>query len=746
MIGQSAGYRREKTVGYRSAFRGCAMLALSAALTAVPAFAQSARSDDPDARAAAIEGRMTDAERVTITHGIMAIPYGDTKIPEVAPLGAGYVEGIPRLGVPALTETDASLGVAYVGGLRKDGATALPSGLAMGATWDPDLIRRGGATIAGEAHAKGFNVLLAGGINLIRDPRGGRNFEYLGEDPLHSGILGGAAVSGIQSRHVISTVKHFAINAVETGRQFHNAMIGDAALRMSDLLAFQIAIERGNPGSVMCAYNRVNGQSACGNDALLNGVLKRDWGFKGFVMSDWGAVHGLDFSLKGLDQQSGAQLDDKLYFGAELSVAARRSGAYRTRLADMNRRILRSMFSVGIDKDPPVKMPIDVAAGARVAQDIAERAIVLLRNRGDALPLIAKAQKIAVIGGYADSGVLSGGGSSQTQGQGGPAVAIPTIGGPFAALLAQSYQPSSPLAAIRARAPKADVVYRNGRYIADAVTAAKQADVAIVFATQWMTEGLDAPDLSLPEGQDALIDAVAASNPNTIVVLETGSQVLMPWLDRTAAVLEAWYPGARGGEAIAGVLFGDVNPSGRLPVTFPASVDQLPRPILPGSGTVEPDFIGKGKAGQTLDIDYGIEGSDVGYRWFARRKAAPLFPFGFGLSYTKFEHSALVISGGTMPAARFTVTNVGQRSGADVAQVYLVGTPDGPTMRLAGFTKLELKPGERRTTDTAIDPRLLAQWKAGRWRMTAGTYKFALGSSATALADPVEVTFAARDW
>ena len=720
---------------------GTALAALS-----VPLHAQIAPAGDPDARAMATERQMTDAERVTITHGIMAIPFGPTKIPDGIPLGAGYVQGIARLGVPALTETDASLGVAYIGGLRKDGATALPSGLAMGSTWDPALIRHGGETIAGEAHAKGFNVLLAGGINLIRDPRGGRNFEYLGEDPLHAGLIGGAAVSGIQSRHVISTVKHFAINAVETGRQFHNAVIGDAALRMSDLLAFEIAIEQGQPGSVMCAYNRVNGHSACGNDALLNGALKHDWGYKGFVMSDWGAVHGLDFALKGLDQQSGSQLDDRLYFGTELLEASRRDPAYRTRLADMNRRILRSMFAVGVDRNPPVVAPIDVAAGARVAQDVAERGIVLLRNRGDALPLAAKAQRIAVIGGYAESGVLSGGGSSQTEGVGGPAVAIPTIGGPFAALLAQSYQASSPLAAIRARAPKADVVFRNGRYIADAVAAARNADVAIVFATQWMTEGLDAPDLSLPEGQDGLIAAVAAANPNTIVVLETGSQVVMPWLDKTAAVLEAWYPGARGGEAIAGILFGDVNPSGRLPVTFPASVEQLPRPMLPGSATVEPDFMGKGKPGQTLDIDYRIEGSDVGYRWFARTHATPLFPFGFGLSYTRFDHGTLTVAGGATPTARFTIANTGKRAGADVGQVYLLATPTGETTRLVGFAKAELKAGERRTLDVAIDPRLLAQWKEGRWHMAAGTYRFALGSSATMMGKPVEVTFAARDW
>lgn len=729
-----------------STMRRYLLLAMGSALSMpATAYAQASKPTDPDARAAAVEKQMTAAERVTITHGIMAMQYGATKIPEGVILGAGYVEGIPRLGVPALYETDASLGVSYVGGLRSDGATALPSGLAMGATWNTDLVQRGGATIAGEAQAKGFNVLLAGGINLVRDPRGGRNFEYLGEDPLHSGLLGGAAIAGIQSGHVLSTVKHFAINAVETGRQFHNAVIGDAALRMSDLLAFQIAIERGNPASVMCAYNLVNGASACGNDGLLNGVLKRDWGYKGFVMSDWGAVHGLDFALKGLDQQSGSQLDKKLYFGDELAAAARNDKRYKIRLTDMNRRILRSIYAVGIDRYPPVKAPIDFTANARVAQDVAEQGIVLLRNR-DVLPLAARAQRIVVIGGFADSGVLSGGGSSQVQGVGGPVVAVPTTGGPFASVLAQSYQRSSPLKAIVARAPKADVVFRSGRYITDAVTAAKTADVAIVFATQWMTEGLDAPDMSLPDGQDALIAAVAEANPNTIVVLETGSQVLMPWLDKTAAVLEAWYPGARGGEAIAAILFGDVNPSGRLPVTFPASVDQLPRPKLPGSDTIEPNFLGYGKPGQTLDIDYNIEGADVGYRWFAKHHATPLFPFGFGLSYTRFEHGALSVVPGAAAVARFAVTNTGKRSGADVGQVYLVGTPAGETTRLVGFSKVTLKPGERRVLEVPIDPRLLATWNNGRWDMPAGTYRFAVGSSATALETPVVAGFPARAW
>lgn len=649
--------------------------------------------------------------------------------------------------MPALTETDASLGVAWVGGIRRDGATALPSGMAMGATWNPDLIGRGGAMIAEEAAAKGFNVLLAGGINLMRDPRNGRTFEYLGEDPLHAGLIGGAAIDGIQSRHVLSTVKHFALNAQETGRHFVNGTIADGALRMSDLLAFQIAIERGRPGAVMCAYNQVNGAPACGSDYLLTRVLKGDWGYRGFVMSDWGAVGVLDTALAGLDQQSGEQLDPGQFFAKPLAEAAARDPRYATRLADMNRRILRSIYAVGLDRFPPVKATIDFAAHGAVARAVADEGIVLLRNRNDALPLATAAKRIAVIGGYADTGVLSGGGSSQTEGEGGPAASVPVGGaGPFAAFVVQSYQRSSPLAAIKASAPAAEVVFRDGRYLTDAVAAAKNADVAIVFATQWMTEGFDVPDLSLPGGQDELIAAVAAANPHTIVVLETGGPVLMPWLNKAAAVVEAWYPGARGGEAIADVLFGRVNPSGRLPVTFPASVAQLPRPQLPGAETVEPSFTGVGKPGQTLSVDYNIEGADVGYRWFARRDAQPLFPFGFGLSYSRFDHGALALTGGATPTARFTIRNIGKVAGSEVGQLYLVSTPAGRTRRLAGFAKLTLAPGEAATATVAIDPRVLADNRDGEWVLPAGRYGFAVGHSADDVGPVAAVNLLARRW
>jgi len=718
---------------------------LASTLVVAPALSSDERNPVLE-RAAATEAQMQDSERTVLTHGFMAMPFGGPlDLPADGVAGAGYIHGIPRLGVPSLKETDASLGVSYAMGLRSDGgATALPSGTAMGATWNPGLIRAGGVMIGGEARAKGFNVMLAGGVNLMRDPRNGRTFEYFGEDPLHSGILAGEAIAGIQSNNIISTVKHFALNGQETARHFVDVKVSEANARESDLLAFQIAIERGQPGSVMCGYNKVNGAQACGNDWLLNKVLKRDWGYRGFVMSDWGAVQSLDFATKGLDQQSGEQLDPKVFFGDDLKAAAASDPNMRLRLADMNRRILYAIYANGLDKHPVQRGgAIDQKANADVAEAVAREAIVLLRNRGGALPLTATAKRIAVIGGYADTGVLSGGGSSQVHADGGAAATVPSGGiGPLAGFIAEQYHRSTPpFDAIKARAIGAEVKFRNGFYVTDAVEAAKNADVVIVFANQWQTEGYDQPDLSLPRGQDALIDAVASANPNTIVVLQTGSAIAMPWLDKTAAVLEAWYPGIRGGEAIASVLFGDTNPSGRLPITFPSSLSQLPRPKLDGFGTVEPEFSSKGRPGEVLIADYDIEGSDIGYRWNARKGQKALFPFGFGLSYSSFEQGNLKISGLT---ASFTVTNTGSRAGATVPQLYLVSVNGEVRQRLVGFQKVDLGSGSTRKINLTIDPRILAEWEGRGWTIAAGRYEFALGTSAEALSPAVTVRLSRR--
>ncbi len=724
-------------------------ISIAAAALMAPAltYAKQAPAADAEARAAATVEQMSADEKVVLTHGIMALPFvPGTVIPADGLPGAGYIAGIARLGIPALTETDASLGVSWVGGARADGATPLPSGLSQAASWNPDILYKGGAMIGSEARAKGFNVLLAGGANLTRDPRNGRTFEYLSEDPLLTGILVGSAIKGVQSNHIISTIKHFALNGQETGRKFVNSVISEAAARESDLLAFQIGIEQGQPGSVMCSYNLVNGAHGCDSDWLLNQVLKRDWRYKGFVMSDWGAVPSIASALHGLDQQSGEQLDAKVFFAKDLQTKAAIDPAYAAKLADMNIRILSQIFKYHLDTNPAKPgTAIDFAANGAVAREAAEQGIVLLHNQNGALPLAASARRISVIGGYANSGVMSGAGSSQAQLPGGPSITIPLGGdGPFAALMQIQYHASSPLKAIKALNPGAQVIYRDGTTIADAVALAKKSDVAIVFATKWSTEGLDAADFSLPNGQDALIAAVAEANPNTIVVLETGNPVAMPWLAKTAAVLEAWYPGGQGGEAIANVLFGKVNPSGRLPITFPASADQLPRPAVDGYNDLEPNFTGDPPTPDAkLNADYNIEGSDVGYRWFARKQQKALFPFGFGLSYTTFASSGLKVSGLN---ASFTVKNTGSRQGATVGQVYLVSRAGEAKQRLVGFARVDLQPGASQVVKVTFDPRILADWKDGGWSLPAGDYAFALGDDAEHLGTPVTFHMVARRW
>ena len=717
----------------RFAFSGLGIALAATLLVSAPnAGAQAAKAWmdpklDPDERARLLEQQMTLDERIGLLHGPMAMPFRTAPPPEA--LGsAGYIPGIPRLGIPALQESDASLGLTNPMGVRKgEGGTPMPSGLAVAASFNPEVAYAGGRMIGHEAWSAGFNVLLGGGANLTREPRGGRNFEYLGEDPLLTGTLAGEAVRGTQSEHVISTVKHFALNGQETLRHTLDVRISDAAMRESDLLAFELAIETGRPGAVICAYNLVNAAYACDNDALLNGMLKRDWAYPGWVMSDWGAVPGLQAAVHGLDQQSGEQLDSAVHFGEPLKAAVGSGAIPAARVSDMSRRILRSMFAAGLFEHPPQRGPVDYAADAAVAQRAAEEGVVLLKNEGGLLPLAKAGRKIVLIGGHADAGVLSGGGSSQVVAPEGPALRVPVAGegelpGPFRAMV---YHASSPLTALRGLAPQDEISFQAGDYPSAAAAAARQADVAIVFATQWMTEGEDAPDLTLPNGQDQLIAAVAAANPNTIVVLETGGPVLMPWLGQVRAVIEAWYPGARGGEALARILVGDVSPSGRLPMTFPASEAQLPHPALPGAGL---------PARSHIEADYDIEGSDVGYRWFARTGAEPLFPFGYGLSYASFAYADLKATGGDGVELSFEVKNTGAVAAREAPQAYLLSAAGKPVTRLVGFAKIELQPGETKRVAFHPDPRLLGRWDTARhgWRIEPGDYRIAVGPSSKA--------------
>ncbi|MFT4254499.1 MAG: glycoside hydrolase family 3 C-terminal domain-containing protein [Caulobacter sp.] len=723
----------------------CAAVALAAAVQAQPTSAERPWMNpklSPDERARLLDAALTEEERYGLLHGPMPLAFfPGAKIPEGAIPGAGYIPGVPRLGVPSLHETDASLGVTNPMNARdKDVATALPSGLALAATWNPALAYKGGAVVGEEAAKKGFNVLLGGGMNLTAEPRNGRNFEYLGEDPLLAGTLAGEAVRGTQDQKVISTVKHFALNDQETGRNVVNALIDEQGLRQGELLAFQLAIEKGRPGSVMCAYNKINGHYACDNDFLLNGVLKGDWAWPGWVMSDWGAVPGVSAARNGLDQQSGDQLDRQVWFDKPLREAVAKGEVPQASIHDMSRRILRSMFAVGLFDTPSRKgQAVDYEAGAAASKTVAQQGAVLLKNDRDLLPLLKTAKSIVVVGGYADKGVLSGGGSSQVTTGTGHAAAVPVGGeGPMTAWANQVYHPSSPLKAIKEKAPGAKVRFSDGRYPSEAAALAKDAEVAVVFVTQWNMESIDAGDLSLPQGQDQLVAAVAAANPNTIVVLETGNPVVMPWLDKVGAVVEAWYSGSKGGEAIADMLFGDVNPSGRLPITFPASEDQLPNRRIHGFGYVGPGFGDSpeviAEKGKGFDAPHP-EGSDIGYRWYARKGFSPLFAFGHGLSYTSFKYGDLKVTGGDTITATFTVTNTGARAGTDVPQVYLTARGGAPELRLLGWSRVELQPGETRSVTVAADKRLLADYdvKARKWRIDAGAYDVAVGKSAVAL-------------
>ncbi len=703
-----------------------------------------AGEDSADLRARQVEEQMTDDERFSLLVSVMGVndvvTVRDPRIPAGAPMSAGYVPGVPRLGVPAQLMSDASLGVTNPGYREDDSATALPAGIALGASFNPGLARTSGGMVGREARSRGFNIQLAGGINLHRDPRNGRNFEYLSEDPLVSATLAAESINGIQGEGVISTIKHYSLNCNETNRHWLDAIIDPDAHRESDLLAFEIAIERSHPGAVMTAYNKINGEYAGSNSVLINDVLKSAWGYPGWVMSDWGGTPGWESALAGLDQESGLQIDFMLWKQVWFTDQLRRAygdGRLPTeRLSDMVRRILRSLFAVGVDSwGPPPH--VDMAEHNEIALETARQGIVLLKNDG-ALPLAAtEHMKIAVIGGHAQVGVPTGCGSSAVLPPGGYAEVI-KLGGPgIMGPLRNLYLfPSSPLVELKKLLPNAEIEFDPGMSPAESASMAKHSDLAIAFGIRVDSEGFDDADLSLPWGQDAVIEAVADANPNTIVVLETGNPVTMPWRDKVRAIVEAWYPGQAGGQAIAEVLTGAVNPSGRLPITFPGDLAQTPRPDLPGLGM---------PWGTETTITYQ-EGAEVGYRWFAAKQEQPLYAFGHGLGYTQFAYCDLQVSGGETVTASFVVTNTGTRPGADVPQLYLTEAAGDKRTRLLGFERVELEAGESKPVTLIAEPRLLARYdaRAGQWHIAAGTYRVVLGSAADTAVLKADTTLGER--
>lgn len=699
-----------------------------------PASAWMNTALSPDERAALVVKEMTLDEKISLLHGT-----GMKGLGPMSPLsvksngGAGYVVPIPRLGIPAIQISDAAYGV-RMSGENGRYSTALPDNLAGAASWDLDAAYEYGALIARELRAQGYNMTLGGGVNLTREPRDGRTFEYMGEDPFLAGKMVGRVMKGEQAQHVIGDIKHYAMNDQESGRNAVNVNIDKRSMRESDLLAFEIGLRESNAAAVMCAYNRVNGDYACENQYLLTDVLKKDWNFKGFVLSDWQGTHSTaKASAAGLDHEEPAEI----FYADAMKKAVEAGQVPVSEIDDHVHRILRSMFAAGVIDDPPVKSVVDVQGGFEVAQKIEEQSIVLLRNEHSLLPLDASnAGSIAVIGAHADVGMISGGGSAQVDPPGGNAIMPPGQGN--TTWQAHIWFPTSPLKAIRASAPHAKVQYDPGTDPASAAALAKKADVAIVFAHQWESEGMDLDNLSLPEHQDDLIARVAAANPHTIVVLETGSPVTMPWADHVSTILEAWYGGSRGAEALARVIFGEVNPSAKLPITFPRTEADLPHPSIvkpPRASTTndEPDAWKKIAAGlPAFQITYD-EGLKVGYKWYDAEHKEVLFPFGYGLSYTTYNYSDFKVSPGKTVRLSFKITNTGSRAGAEIAEVYaaLPESAGEPPKRLVGWSKVKLDAGESKEVAIEVDPEYLSIFNVDRdaWQLVPGDYTFLVGGS-----------------
>jgi beta-glucosidase len=687
----------------------------------------------PDERASMVVKEMTLDEKITLLHGT-----GMQGLGPMSPLaggsngGAGYVVAVPRLGIPALQISDAAYGVRSSGENGRY-STALPDDLAGAASWDLDAAYEYGALIGRELRAQGYNMSLGGGVNLTREPRNGRTFEYLGEDPILAGTLVASVMKGLQAQHVIGDIKHYALNDQESGRNSINVNIDKRSMRESDLLAFEIGVHNTDIAAVMCSYNRVNGDYACENKYLLTDLLKKDWNFKGFVVSDWGGTHSVEkASAAGLDHEQPAEI----FYGDPMKKAVEAGKVPMAELNDHVHRILRSMFACGVIDDPPQKSVVDVVGGFEVAQKIAEGAIVLLKNDQAILPLDAsKLHTIAVIGAHSDVGMISGGGSAQVDPPGGNAILPPGQGRTH--WQDQIWFPTSPLKSIRAKAPNATVNYNAGTDVSAAADAAKNADVAIVFAYQWESEGMDLSSLALEGNQNDLIERVAAANPHTIVVLENGSPVLMPWADKVAGIFETWYAGSRGAEALANLVFGEVNPSGKLPVTFPKSDADLPHTTLVKPPKVTTDAERGGwkavAAGlPAFQVTYD-EGLKVGYKWYDAENKSVLFPFGYGLSYTTYSYSNLKVTPGTPAHVSFTVTNTGSRAGAEVAEVYatLPASAGEPPKRLVGFSKVKLNAGESKEVSLDVDQKYLSIFNVDKngWQLLPGDYSIMVGGS-----------------
>ncbi len=687
-----------------------------------------------DARINALIQQMTLAEKVAFVHANSAFTN----------------PGVPRLGVPELVMSDGPHGVRPEQGrtwqapppAAADSGTYLPVGVALGATWNPALGYAFGTTLGQEAAARGKDVILGPGINIMRSPLNGRNFEYLSEDPYLVSQMVVGYVRGVQDQGVAACVKHYALNNQETNRFKVNVEVSERALREIYLPGFRAAVRQGGVYTVMSAYNLVRGHYASQSDYLLNQVLKKEWGFQGAVISDWAAVHNtLEAARAGLDLEMGTDLDmlpnpnyNRFFFGDSLLALVRRGRVPEAVLDDKVRRLLRVMYATHVpDKSQRPAGSRNTAAHQATARQVAEEAVVLLKNFGDFLPLQKdKLKRVAVIGANATRLNAYGGGSSQVRAK----FEITPLQGLRDELGAGVEVIAVPGYRI-GRGQRADPVL-----IAEAVAAAKAADEAVVVVgwthgydyAKWAdnaydAENTDKPDLPLPFGQDELITAVLVANLRTVVVLVGGGPAdVSAWAPSAPAIVQAWYGGQAGGAALAGVLLGRVNPSGKLPVTFPVHLDDVPAQKLGeyGYGKARPD---------SATVRYKDD-IFVGYRYYDTYKVAPEFAFGHGLSYTTFGYSNLrVVPGPQSVRVSFTLTNTGRRAGAEVAQLYVQAPGGGPVPRAAqelkGFEKVQLAPGQARTVTLVLDRRAFEYYdEAGKkWALVPGSYGLRVGSS-----------------